>query len=96
MTVAQILAIIEVGGCILGKVQELFGRSYGIVHKSTRAEIDGKMGRLVWDYVLWNEITFKEDDEYGGKIYSLGSRFSDQETEELWNKLVKEFGRQAG
>ena len=93
MSVTELLDLIKKGAEILPKVKELVSKNYGVVHKRTRAEIDGKTGDLVWDYIVWNEITFKEDDECGGKIYSLGNRFSDKQTEELWDELVKKFGR---
>lgn len=93
LDITQIIDSIGEGVEILTKIQKHVAKSYAFVHKRTRAEIAGKQGYLVWDYFLWNEITFKEDDAFGGKMYSFGNRFSDKQTEELWNELVKKYGR---
>ena len=62
---------------------------HGIVHKREQVEINGVTGFLVWDYIVWNEITFETMD---GKYYSFFNSVSDQETEEKWNELVGKFG----
>ncbi|GFI46858.1 hypothetical protein IMSAGC019_02178 [Lachnospiraceae bacterium] len=71
------------------QVKKAAGRTYGLIHKSTAAEIHGVKGFLIWDYILYNEITFKDNNE---NIVSLYRGLSDRETEERWDELVKEFG----
>ncbi len=61
-------------------------RMHGVVHKRVDAEINGMKGFLVWDFILYNEITF---DDMEGNIFSFFNSFSDEETEIEWNKLVK-------
>lgn len=60
-------------------------RMHGIVHKRVDAEINGVKGSLVWDYIVYNEITF---DDVEGNIYSLFKCDSDEETETVWNRYV--------
>lgn len=60
---------------------------HGFIHKTTEAEIGGIRGRLVWDYIVYNEITF--DDEYG-HIISLFTGL-DKATKAEWNRLVDEY-----
>lgn len=49
---------------ILNGVINLLGQviktgPFGIVHKTHEVTIGGKKGLLVWDYILWNELTFE-------------------------------------
>ena len=62
---------------------------YGPIHKRVPAKIKGIEGFLIWDYIVWNEITFKSDE---GEIWSFFTSFSDQETEDVWNELAKRYG----
>lgn len=68
---------------------ELISRMYGIIHKQIPAEINGVRGFLIWDYIIYNEITFKDVD---GNIYSLFKSDSDPETEKKWDELEKKYG----
>ena len=72
------------------KAAEAVQKIYGPIHKRTTAEINGKKGFLIWDYMLANEITFQRDED--GKIISFGISFSDEETEKKWNELVEKYG----
>lgn len=49
---------------------------HGIVHKRMPAAINGEKGFLVWDWVVWNEITFDYLDNT--KWYSLFKSMSDK------------------
>ena len=89
MTLTQIMVMIEAGGNILGKMKEIMDKSYGFIHKRSPAVIDGKSGFLVWDYIVWNEITFEDDK---GKMYSFFTSVSDNETEQVWNELMEKYG----
>ena len=62
---------------------------YGLIHKRATAEINGKKGFLIWDFIIYNEITFQDEDE---KIISFFSSMSDEDTETVWNELVKKYG----
>lgn len=62
---------------------------HGIIHKRIEAKICDIQGFLVWDYIVWNEITF--DDEYGN-IISFFNSISDKETKKVWNQLVDRYG----
>lgn len=63
--------------------------TYGLIHKRAEAEVDGKKGFLIWDYILYNEISFQAED---GSSLSFFSSFSDEETEIEWYRLVKKYG----
>jgi hypothetical protein len=65
-------------------------RTYGKVHKAWPARMNGTDGLLIWDYIVWNEITFKATES--GDISSLFTSVSDTETEARFNELVQEFG----
>lgn len=62
---------------------------HGVVHKRTTAEINGVRGFLVWDFIIFNEITF---DDMDGNYFSFFTSASDKETEEKWNELVEKYG----
>jgi hypothetical protein len=71
------------------KVKEIGIRKYGIVHKREKVEINGIKGFLVWDYIIYNEITF---EDMNGNMYSFFSNISDKKTEEEWSRLIQKFG----
>ncbi|MGN0167852.1 MAG: hypothetical protein ACI4AB_07410 [Acetatifactor sp.] len=73
----------------LPEIKEIVKGKYGFIHRQTPAEVHGIKGFLIWDFILYNEITFKAMD---GVIISLFTSFSDEETEAEWNKLEKKFG----
>ena len=66
---------------------------HGFIHKTEEAEIGGIRGRLVWDYIVYNEITF---DDAAGNIISLFTSISDKATKAEWNRLVDEYGIKKG
>ena len=66
-------------------------KAHGFIHKSEKVVIDGVHGWLVWDYILYNEITFDEDGD-DGRCISLFHSFSDQETEQVFDGYVKKYG----
>lgn len=65
-------------------------KPYGIVHKRDLVEINGKRGWLVWDYILYNELTFEEADT--GKKISLMTGFSDDRIEKEYNRWLSQYG----
>ncbi len=80
---------------VLAVIQELIptakaiSKTHGFIHKRTEAEINGIKGFLVWDFIVYNEITF---DDAEGNIMSFFTSISDAETEAEWNRLVKKYG----
>lgn len=86
-----VLAAIEALGEIFGDTidPKVVTRAHGIIHKRAPAEINGKKGFLVWDYIIWNEITF--DDE-NGNIISFFNSIHDDKTEVMWDQLVSKYG----
>lgn len=74
---------------VVGPVVKEVSRMHGIVYKRTDIEINGVKGFLVWDFIVYNEITF---DDMNGKVYSFFSSFSDEDTEAEWNKLIAKYG----
>lgn len=68
---------------------EKLSKMHGIIHERVPAEINDTKGFLVWDYILFNEITF---DDMQGNIYSLFKSWSDDETQKKWDELEKKYG----
>lgn len=74
----------------VGKIAGATKDKYGIIHKQAFIKYHGKEGRLVWDYLLVNELTFEDSET--GEQFSLGKSLSDKKTEEMFNELVKHYG----
>ena len=80
---------------VLAIIQQLIpeakkiSKAHGFVHKRAEAEINGIRGFLVWDFIVYNEITFDDSEE---NIMSFFTSMSDDETEAEWNRLVKKYG----
>ncbi len=64
-------------------------KKYRFIHRRAPAEINGIKGFFVWDYILYNEITFEDTD---GEMFSFFTSFSDKETEAQWNELIEKYG----
>lgn len=86
----KIAELLETLSKFFPDVEIMLSRAYGMIHKSQAAEIHGIKGFLIWDYILLNEITFKDMDQ---NIISLFKSFSDKETEEKWDELVEKYGK---
>lgn len=63
--------------------------TFGFIHRTEPIKYGEELGFLVWDYVLYNEITFISIDKK--IVQRLFNSTSDKETEEEFNKLVKQF-----
>lgn len=74
----------------IGKIAGALKDKYGIIHKQAFIKYKGKEGRLVWDYIILNELTF--EDQETGEQHSLGMSASDKKTEEIFNALVEKYG----
>ena len=92
MSINKAMDVIEIVKLLIeaiGPTVKEISRMHGIVHKRAAVEINGLKGFLVWDYIIYNEITF--DDE-SGNIYSFYTSTSDDETEKEWDKLIQKYG----
>lgn len=85
MKPAEILEIIQQ---IVPMAKPIF-KAHGIVHDREAAEVNGIRGFLVWDFILYNEITF---DDMEGNCMSFFTSWSDEETKAKWNELVDKYG----
>ncbi len=65
-------------------------RTFGAVHKATPAVMNGNTGFLIWDYIVFNEITFLNDQT--GTITSLFTSFSDEETDNRFDEFKSKYG----
>lgn len=80
---------------VLAIIQQLIpeakkiSKAHGFVHKRAEAEINGIRGFLVWDFIVYNEITF---DDTEGNIMSFFTSTSDDKTEVEWSRLVRKYG----
>lgn len=77
---------------ILGKLIDAakeVGKTDGFVVKRVPGVYDGKKGEFVWDYIIWNQITFDAED---GTIKSFFCSMSDKKAEKAWNELMSQYG----
>lgn len=65
-------------------------KPFGFIHRTAPINYCGEPGLLVWDYIVWNEITFVDNKTKFKQ--SLYSSFSDQNTEAKFNELVSRYG----
>ena len=65
-------------------------KPYGIIKESAFVNIDGRKGRLVWDYIVYNELTF-ECEETGEK-YSLFTSVKDDEIKKRFEEMKSKYG----
>ena len=93
VSVATVLGALDKIATVAGiakDVNDAVKDKYGIIEKQASIKYKGKEGRLVWDYILVNELTFEENDT--GIMLSLGFSPSDEKIEEAFNFLVKNYG----
>ena len=88
MAADQILKLIGQGIEVVGAVVR--EKPYGPILRQEEIKTGDKQGRLVWDKIIWNEITF-EDTE--GHKTSLFNSVSKEETEKEWKRLIDQFGK---
>ena len=86
MDITSALAALD----LISQTAKAISKDYGFIHKQAFIKYRGKEGRLVWDFILLNELTF--EDSTTGEQYSLGISASDKKTEALFNELVSRFG----
>lgn len=81
------------GGALAEALSEairLASRTYGAVHKAVPAVISEEKGFLIWDYILFNELTFLNSETK--EITSLFTSFSDEEMENRFNEFAMKYG----
>ena len=78
-----ILSLISLFGSAVSFV--LRDKPYGIVKQRKEIMYNGQQGWLVWDYIIYNEITL----EYDGNKISMFNSMSDDETQKTFDELLK-------
>lgn len=86
--------IIEILGPIIGEEIKICSREkpYGIVKERIPVKIFEKSGWVVWDYIIWNELTFEYVEEDKTVKMSLFQDISDRKTEERLRKIEEKYG----
>ena len=65
-------------------------KPFGVVHKTAPIHYGGEDGILVWDWVIWNELTFV--DRATKSKQSLFNSISDTATQEKFDEIVSKYG----
>ena len=65
-------------------------KPFGIVHDTAPICYGGEDGLLVWDFIIWNELTFV--DKKTKTKQSLFNDMSDKRTKEKFDELVSKYG----
>ena len=86
--ILSVLDFLNNAGVVVNEVIE--NKPYGIVHDSAFVEINGVKGRIVWDYIIFNELTFEESETE--KKLSLFTSANDEETRTKFEEYVKKYG----
>lgn len=72
----------------INRIKRMYG-PYGFVHRQDFIQVNGKNAKIVWDYILWNELTIEIFVPGDVSIkYSIAEKTSDKETERLYNKIL--------
>jgi hypothetical protein len=75
---------------LLKEILDRAERTYGVVHKATPATMNGEQGYLIWDWILFNELTFYNPNTK--TVVSLFTTFSDSEMKEEFEKCENKYG----
>ncbi len=67
-------------------------KPYGIVKERIPIRINNIDGWLVWDYIVWNELTFEYEDKDGTRKLSLFNKINDEETQNKFDELKSKYG----
>ena len=65
-------------------------KPYGIIKKRARICYDGIKGDLVWDALLFNEITFHDDQAQTHRSFGLNTH--DAKTQKQFDQIEKKYG----
>ena len=66
-------------------------KQFGFIEDSHPVNMNGRDGFIIWDYILYNEITFVDSADKSHT--SLYTSFSDTKTRNKFNELVEKFGQ---
>ena len=90
--VTKIISTVTKAAVVLGGAAKFIAETkpYGIIHKTHPITFEGRPGNLVWDYILYNELTF-EDRETKEKM-RLAIKLNDKDMEDLFNRIVEADG----
>ncbi len=69
-------------------IKVLANKPYAFVHDSFFVEISGQKGRIVWDFLIYNELTFETES---GQKFSLFTSISDEETQQKFDELKQKY-----
>ncbi|MDD3021250.1 MAG: hypothetical protein PHX61_09805 [Alphaproteobacteria bacterium] len=69
-------------------------KPFGIVRDTSEIRYMGKTGLLVWDYIVWNELTFVDAETKTKQ--SLFTSIHDDETKQKFDALVHKYGCGSG
>lgn len=70
-------------------ISKFKGLGFGIIYKACDIVMDGSKGYLVWDYIVYNEISFVNEKTRETK--SLYQSISDSKTEKEFERLLKKY-----
>ena len=68
-------------------VKNLIGKPYGLVKRREECIYEGQKAALVWDHIIWNEITREVNGEKISEFTSMDA----QETEKKFEELLKKY-----
>lgn len=86
---SKILSKQQKGGKI--DTSKLEGLGFGVIYEVCDVVVDGNKGYLVWDYIVYNEISFV--NEKTKKTKSLYQSISDSKTEKEFERLKKRYAK---
>ena len=83
--ISEFTNIIKAVGNIANMIESL-SKNYGFIEKCEIFEFKGRKYKLVWDYIIYNEITMEDIET--GKQMQMFTSFSDKKTEDKFNELL--------
>ena len=69
------------------KILKYVSKQFGAIHRTEAITINGDKGFLIWDYILFNEITFVISST--NQYISMFTSISDSKTEEWFNEILR-------
>ena len=88
MDAVQILQSIGQGLKVVEDVVKT--KPYGPIIRQAEITTGGIQGCLVWDKIVWNEITFEDTERNKTSLFNSASK---EETEKEWKRLIDQFGK---
>ena len=69
---------------------KIASRTYGTIYKATPASMSNNKGYLIWDFLIYNELTFLNAET--GKILSLYHSVLDEKMEIMYYEFAEKYG----